>query len=380
MAWSDAARSVRHLNNGALTVAGDMYLDSFQPAAWASSRADFVLALAGTNLAYPDLLDHGVVRFELKAANPAAGQPVKITVRGELAHAQVGLPPLGGAGTGVLRAFGDAVPAVNLDARFVLGPDVTFVGYGIRAPLQPTDEALVVSGTPQRPRLEGRIQVVPGRASVPTGAINIQEFGVRYVVAPKLGDFTVPVQLQVGGEVWGKADKLVTGVAMAGRDTQPVHIYLQISGQLPDQVRIDTYSKPPLSEQQILAMLGIGTLGGLGPATGATSISEVVSKRFLSLLAMGFRTTIFEPIEEQLKRTLGLSELSINFTFDQPLELRIGKYMIKNFLVTYHTVMGEFRNEWEMGLSYELPRGLRVAFTTDDQNENLVQIEYTTNF
>ncbi|MCK4323274.1 MAG: translocation/assembly module TamB domain-containing protein, partial [Armatimonadetes bacterium] len=135
-----------------------------------------------------------------------------------------------------------------------------------------------------------------------------------------------------------------------------------------------------LSEDQLYQIIGTEPLG-LVAGGGGGSLTDMFSQQFTGLLAAGFRTAIFRPIEEQIKQALGLDQFTVMFGFDQPIDVRIGKYVMEDLLISYrHTVVSETEDEWDLGLSYELPRKFRVSFTTDEESDAQFRIGYSRSF
>jgi len=183
------------------------------------------------------------------------------------------------------------------------------------------------------------------------------------------------VALELTGNVRGSAQTVLRSASLYGQDIGAVTINIYLSGMLPDRWDLQVSSTPPLEESQIYALLGTTPLGGLLAEGGPTDIEQMVSEQFLAALAAGFKMAVFEPIEQQLRRALGLSELSVNFTFNQPVEIRVGKYVMDNLLVSYRTAFGGDEAEYDMTVAYEVGHDLRVSYTTDERSRNRVQLE-----
>ncbi len=371
------------LGKGSVYLSGTYELSKFGPnwfARLADNEADLRLELKEAEVNYADLYD-GVIAGVITAQNPQPDAAVQIAGLLTARNARLGVPSGGGEGPRELRGFAPDFPSPTFDVAVAIGPQVAFSGAGVNAPLRLTQQALVISGTPQRPVIAGEVQVEPGKTKVPTGIVKIVELGVKYRLGPALASHIVPVKLEFAGEVKGAAEQIISSAIVDGQPLGPVHIYYEISGALPPPVKVEVSSEPPLSEEQIYAIVGrepFARLAATGPSAG---FSDIVSKQFMGLLAAGFRAKIFEPLEAELRRALGLSEFSVYFAFDQPLEVRIGKYLVRDLSVSYrHTVISETTDEWDLSLSYQLPRRLGLSYTTNESGETQVRVGRTYRF
>ncbi len=369
---------------GKLTLDGTASMAGFRLAELGGNRADMTLTAAAAGVALKGILE-GVVDGTIKLAGPGGGVPVSASGKCTLAHGLIGIPA-GGGEKNDLYALSSAYPKVQFDVKVALGPDMKVSGPGINAPLQPTppgagsgEFAVHLQGTPQEPVIEGMAEAQHGQTQTPGGVATINQLGVAYALRPKRETFKRdPMKLELTGDVWGSAETVVTSANLYGREIGPVKIGMALTGQLPDQWEIQVWSTPPLQESQIYALLGAAPFGYFlagGEGAAGTDIQRLVSEHFLSALAAGFKVAIFEPLEQQLRRALGLSEFSVNFTFNQPVEIRIGKYLVENLLVSYRTALGTQDEEYDMTVSYEVGRSLRISYTTDERNRSRVQLE-----
>jgi len=252
---------------------------------------------------------------------------------------------------------------------------MTFAASRVRAPLRPTTIAHL-TGTLQQPVLSGLIEAEAGKTQIPGGVATIQSLGASYRLAPTQTPLRRdPVELAITGDVWGLAETVLQSALVQGREIGPVTIAITLSGTLPDQFEIRADSSPSLAEEQIYALLGTAPLGYLTGSGAQGDLGAVLSEQFLGALAAGFKVAIFEPIEQELRRTLGLSELSLNFAFNQPVEIRLGKYLMEDLLVSYRTAFGGVDDEYDLTVSYVIDNRTRVSYTTDERDRHRIQVE-----
>lgn len=362
------------LGEGHIFLDGTMDLEQFGLADLAGNRVDLALIADNSRIWSKGLVD-AVVDGAITITGPGGGVPADVTGLWTVSDGRFGIPASTGTAAATIYAPGSSFPKPNFDVRLAFGPDMTFAASGVRAPLRPTTLAHL-TGTLQRPVLTGLIEAQAGKTQIPGGVATIQSLGASYRLAPAETPLKRdPVELAITGDVWGLAETVLQSALVQGRDIGPVTIEITLSGTLPDQFEIRADSSPSLAEEQIYALLGTAPLGYLTGSGAQGDLGTVLSEQFLGALAAGFKVAIFEPIEQELRRTLGLSELSLNFAFNQPVEIRIGKYIMEDLLVSYRTALGGRDDEYDLTVSYVISEKTRVSYTTDERNRHRVQIE-----
>ncbi|MCD6350703.1 MAG: translocation/assembly module TamB domain-containing protein, partial [Armatimonadetes bacterium] len=355
------------LGLGKAVLEGGVGITTLDLRSLAKNDYDIKLLLDRAGVRYANSLK-GSLSGHLVAKNPTPGAPAEVKGELTLAHGVLGFQPSMQQAKPELKAAPKDTPDFHFDIKAGIAEDVRIEGAGMKMPLQPDYQALRLTGTPQDPRLRGRITAQQGRASLPGGFLAIKSFSVSVALAPRVGIFSPPKPLDLLVKVQGQAERVVSQVEMDGRVVGPVHLYLNFSGELPGEIQVKATSEPPLAEEQIYAILGAEPFGGLMAAGEAGS--EALSRRFASLLAVGLRAGVFEPLEAQLRQLLGLAEFSINFALDQPIEVRLGKYLVRNLLVSYRQSLGAGAdNEWWVTVSYEVAPGTVVSYYARDDGE-----------
>ena len=365
--FADMSGSV---GKGMLALTGSANLTEFTRATF--SQNDFNVALKVTNVPLDIPTVRGALDGEIHLANPTSGEPAMIRGGLTLDRAVFGIPQWSTTGGPlVYPGPGPLIPDFGLELALALGPKVTLKTPALVAPVVPTKTAAVVTGTLRRPRVDGGLQTLPRSGSLPGTTFSLRGLTFTYSIEPRSPRGRPPYELLVTGHYEGLADETLAYVEVEGRNVGPVHLIMTISGDLPRPPRIDIKAEPPLTAQQINTLVA---LAGLVPP-GTTETSDVLSQRFANLLAVGFREALFTPIQASLQRFLGLQELSVTFSFDQPLEVRMGKYVAQDFLVSYRYSLVGPRNEyWNLALSYELTNKYRVSYGTNESGENSFRV------
>ncbi|MGC9317968.1 MAG: translocation/assembly module TamB domain-containing protein, partial [Armatimonadota bacterium] len=324
----------------------------------------------------------GTINGAITAKSPEPDGPVKVTGEMEVSHAVLGVPKQGGgAGEAELQSMPEDFPAPEFDVRLAIGPDVRVRTTGMTAPLEPTDRAIRMVGTPQRPKVEGFIEVQEGEASIPGGVLDIETGGVVFLLAPRLGTWgqRPPVPLELEGRVWATASRRIEQAMIGGRQVGPIDIDMEVSGTLPDNIHVQASSTPPLAEEQIYALLGMAPFQGAGMAEAA-DLQQVMTEQFVTALGAAFRHYVFQPFQEELKQLLGLSVLEVSFAFDQPVSVRLGGYVVEDLLVTYRTSVTGGTETYDVGVSYKVDRRYEVSYRTDETGDNRMFVEYVYQF
>ncbi|MEI6502166.1 MAG: translocation/assembly module TamB domain-containing protein, partial [Armatimonadota bacterium] len=352
---------------------GSATLSDFRLANLANNQFDLALNVTPGRIVYANLVN-AVVGGKLQLVTPEGHTKALLKGDWQVSEGMIGLAPGGQAGAA--KALSSRFPSPDLDITAGLGKSLVFRGSGTTAPLDPNPTAVRVAGTPQHPILSGNIMARGGQTSLPTATLRLSYLGVNYTVEPVPGDRDDPVGLRTRGSVQGLAETTINR-----KGDSPIRISVNISGALPDQVVVQASSNPALSETQIYALLGgipFAQLPGIGGRDA--NLTQMVSEQFLASLANAFRLRVFQPIEEELKRALGLSELGITFAFDQPVSVQIGKYVLRNFLVSYERPLTSDVQRYDLRVSYELPGGLRISYHNDERNDQRVEVGYNFTF
>lgn len=367
------------VGKGKAQLAGQMDVRTLALPDLARNTYDLRLTMDRARLQQTRLLDTEADGWvELVSAAPG-----QMALRGRLSvHDGVfGLPPGDTGSPANLMGASGEWPAIGLDLQVALGDRITVRGAGMTVPLERTPTAAVLTGTPQEPRLRGGVTARRGGASLPVGRLTIEELTVDYSLAPSPGSTRIPRTLELRQTVRGRASTTVTrGAAGLAQQGGQVRIVMDISGALPDLV-INATSDPPLSNEQILSLLaGAGLSPGGALGLQPDNAQALLSERVVETMAAALRAQVFAPLEEELQRLLGLSQLGITFAYDQPVSVQVGKYLVENLLVTYRHTFADAPSGYEMELSYRLPSGLSVNLYQREDGDSRFEIGYRRSF
>jgi autotransporter translocation and assembly factor TamB len=84
---------------------------------------------------------------------------------------------------------------------------------------------------------------------------------------------------------------------------------------------------------------------------------------------------------EELRQAFGLDELLVRFELNRPLEVRVGKYLVRNLFLGFTMTVGEgTQTRQVIKLTYDIVGGVRVGTQVDNEGEFRVTTEYTRRF
>ncbi|MFW5866388.1 MAG: translocation/assembly module TamB domain-containing protein, partial [Armatimonadota bacterium] len=371
-----------NFGDGSVVLDGTAQVRSFVPSEMDQNIFDLQLVADDARPRYGNFFV-GTIDGTIDIVNAEPGTPVSIDGGMTLSHGVIGIPPIGGEeGAEGLVGMPADFPSPNLDIALGVGPDVRVRTTGLTAPLEPTEKAIWVRGTPQRPSVQGLVEVQEGEAQVSGGVLNVQTAGVRFLIRPKLGvQRQPPIDLELDGRVWATATRTIEETVVGGERLEDVLIEMEVSGTLPNHIHVQVSSVPPLAEEQIYALLGTAPFSGSGGLAAGGDLEDVMTEQFVSALGAAFRQYVFQPFEEDLKEMLGLSVFEVSFAFNQPVDVRLGGYIVEDLLITYETsVYGATTDEYELGVSYKVQRQFELTYQTDEDNDHRLLVEYVYQF
>ncbi len=367
------------------------------------------LRVAEDNLNRRDEQFRGEINGALSISGPLAAPAVQ-TKGGPLtlANAFIQLPRAEGAPS-------DQLPRPIVNPTFTVPITVreraviTNGPGGFRVETRGTVDA---NGSLARPDVVARLTVLGGSLQLPTTRFTIQRGGAVFAAfRPSEGETTdvsgqpkvVNASKITVSDLTARATVFVpTGIAPsldvrasqgpnlvrssappASRSTR-YRITVAIDGPVPlgddpneEGLRLRPTSDPPLSESQILALLGSqrqieGLAGGDVQAALSNTFSQVLNSRLVP--------SLLSPIEQSLAAGLGLEEFGVEYNPDAPLTLRLSKRLptpLQRFLLGYTRTLGTSGLQagqpepFNLSLTYEIGPRLQLGASSDEQRTYL---------
>ncbi len=234
-----------------------------------------------------------------------AGQvDAALTLAGPAAHPVLaGTATLSNGRVEVDGGFAPAAPrhaAVGLAVNVAAGDNVAFDAGVVRAHLA---GEVRVGGTLGAPRLSGTVRSLDGTVAI---------LGTPFTIVE--GEAAFSEALGFEPQIRARAQ------AMYG-DTQ---VFLDVQGVLPNATLVWS-SEPPMSQQDILALVA-GSSGYSGSAAGLAG--QELGRMFLG------------SVGQAIQRALHLDEFTVSYSTQNPVTLRIGKFIVRSLYLSLTEVFG----------------------------------------
>jgi len=292
------------------------------------NRLDLQLAAARARFAYRPFVTgivDGTVRLEGTAQRPVITGALTLSDGDVNVISGVGAPA---AGTGTATSLTN--PVLNVDVQ--TGEAVWVNVGGLRFQVH---GVLHAAGTWHRPLLSGEVRSDQGTFRAFNATFMLTEG--RAVFAPFRG--IVPfvdavAETRVGGTL----------------------ITLHVTGT-PDNLNLFLSSDPPLSRQQIVDLL-----------VSQTGITQLLRGDLEGALRAQLSQALFGPVNLAVARALGLDEFTLSYDFVQPLQLRIGKLLIRNLYITLTSTFG-LPPTHVASLEWRFTPNARVALSVDNKSQ-----------
>jgi translocation and assembly module TamB len=332
---------------GQVRLEGAMRLNLSPAGPWIEIRQETPLVVQASpmHLQAPPVLD-GRVEGALRLWGTVGDRARPATLEGRIAVSE------GTVGTAVTLPSGNGQ---NGEARFPLvfqrlqlevGRDLAVRVGDARVVLQPQG-ALVLTGTLASPQLEGTIQAQRGVIVALGNTFDLQE-GVA-TFRPVLG---------------ARPQISVRAVTRVG----PNVITLTVRGVAPGALSLDLESDPPQQQSEIAMLLG-----------QQAGLTQLLGGDATALLRAEITRRLFAPVTLAVGRALGLSELAIEYDFEQPLRLRAGRLLLRDLYLTVTTTFEETQRWW-WALEYRFTPGWQLAVQIDPQGRAQAIVWYARRF
>jgi translocation and assembly module TamB len=233
----------------------------------------------------------------------------------------VAVPPPGAGG-------GQAGFPVALDVDVVAGEGLHVVAGPVRLAVT---GAVHVGGTAAGPALSG---TVTGRGG------EYRAFGTTFVV-------------EEGTAVFQEFRGLEPVVSARARTrVADVTVFVHVAGT-PGQMQVSLSSDPELPHDRIVQLLA-----------AQAGIQQALAGDVEALLRQQLARFLLGEFEVRLRQLLGLSELRIEYDFEQPLRLRLGRFLVENLYLTLTTVF-DTQTRFLWALEYRFARHYALVFSHD---------------
>jgi autotransporter translocation and assembly factor TamB len=306
----------------------------------APEDAPLALRGAGLRVIYPPYLDiHAEGQARLWGALGDPARPLTVDGRVTVSDGMLTIAATEEGG-GPLD-----FPLVFRGLRIDAGRNLAVQMGGLRSDVSPGG-SLLLTGTLQHPSLDGTVEARQGKIAAMGNVFDVRAAVARF--QPRQG---------------------IRPTVEARAETQigSTRVYLNISGLAPD-LTLDLRSDPDLPREEILALLG-----------RQAGISRLLQGDVEGQLRASFGRFLFGRVTLPLGRAIGLTELTIDYDFQGPLALRLGKLLLQDVYLTYSTIMSQ-PPSWLLALEYRFARNWQLSLGLDSQQRREVIFWYTTQF
>lgn len=367
-------------NPEALQLTGSITLDKFRP-------DQFDLKLAANSFEFEERNLSGqfqeYIRFALNTpaepANPLTitGRWVRDTERPERNQDPrvAGVLQLARAKFDLSRYA--AAPAVKEAKTLPVNPalDVRIVTTGEAEVLAARTRALAslsttLGGNLSAPLIFGDVEVSDGSANLPTAHFKIEEANVAYRMQPP-EPFIAAGKALLTTKVRGaatQAQRPETYVVNADVDID----FPAPSGGSP--IRMEMTATPFLEEEKIYRLLTrqdvIERL-----VSGDGQFGSTVKAELMNYMATALQPQLFEPLERAIADRLGLTEFSVSAAFNEPVEVKVGKHLLKGLRVSYTRSVSAREARFKFKVDYEVFDKVSVNWGTDERNSQSLGLE-----
>jgi hypothetical protein len=254
--------------------------------------------------------------------NGAATRPVRISGEVVLSQAQIAGIPGGAEGGGPAQL--PNLPVLDITAS--IGRDVEIVTPNLRAEIA---GAADIGGTPRNLLIAGTFATRTGQIRFPTAVARLTNGEIALNVARDPVTNMLRTSATIDATARGQAGRYQITLTLRGP--------LDLGAQNTQDLRVDVTSNPPLSQDEAFAQL-FGTAGrdrfALGSDTTADDggpSSGTYARAVLSLVS----APIFSGIERSIEQLFGLTSVTFEYRFNEPLYIQVGKAIGDRVYVTY---------------------------------------------
>jgi hypothetical protein len=308
---------------------------------------------------------------------PSDNAPMRVSGDIVVSQAQItGFP--GGAEGGAPAQLPD-FPLLDITAS--LGREVQITTPNLRAEITGAAE---IGGTPDEPLIVGTFATRTGQIRFPNAVARLTTGEIALNVARDPVTKQLRTNATIDASARGQAGRYQITVALRGP--------LDLGTQNTQNLRVDVTSNPPLAQDEAFAQLfGTSVRGGDDGPLRSGQANEAYARAVLSLVS----APLFSGIERSIERLFGLSSVTFEYRFNEPLYVQIGQAIGDRIFVTYRRSLSSSRSPSGTGLGttgtffapsnqtlrieYRIKGDYQLSFQSDDFRKQLA-IEKTWRF
>ncbi len=292
-----------------------------------------------------------------------------------LESAQISGAPAGGAAGGALLL--SSLPDVPvLDVKLLLGREVEIVTAAFRAGL---GGEIVASGSPSNPQVLGVLETRDGQVRFPNARARVVEGRVSLALNRNPETDTLRTRIEIDTTARGQAGRYAITLRMRGP--------LDMSGAGTQNLNIEVTSNPPLSQSEAFEQL-LGTVPTQELQSDGTfragSSNQAYARAVLNVLS----APLFSGVEQAVANALGLTSVSFEYRFDEPLAVEFTKAVGDRVFLSYRRSLGSGgvsslsngRTPFELRIEYRIKGNYLLGLQTDEQRIPKLTVQKTLRF
>lgn len=296
-----------------------------------------------------------------------------------LESARISGAPAGGevGGTLLLSRLPD-VPV--LDVRLVLGREVEIVTSAFRAGLE---GEIVASGSPRSPQILGVLQTRDGQVRFPNARARVVEGRVSLAINANPETDGLRTRIDIDTTARGQAGRYAITLRMRGP--------LDMSGAGTQNLNIEVTSNPPLSQSEAFEQL-LGTVPTQERQSDGTFKSGSSNQAYARAVLNVLSAPLFSGLEQSVAKTLGLTSVSFEYRFNEPLAVEFTKAIGDRVFLSYRRSLGsgptsgtlsnlsDGRTPFELRIEYRIKGDYLLGLQTDEQRIPKLTVQKTVRF
>lgn len=214
----------------------------------------------------------------------------------------------------------------------------------------PASGSVKLSGTLKEPKASGRMEARRGWFAY---------FGNEFTIRRAVVEFTEKLGIMPAIEL------------EAETTSGEVRIFIGLHGTLPDNLTLELSSSPPMTHDEVLALLNYpGALTKILAGDVEGAIKEELARIFEQEL----RLQVSGGIGRAFEALLALDEFRIERGMSSELTLRVGKYLIDNLYLSYEKVLGP-DSYGVLKFDYFYRPGVVFTGRFDERGEKIFSVE-----
>lgn len=312
----------------------------------------------------------------LVADEGGGSDDVPLRVGGDLTVSDAQIVGAGSGGDGQVTRLSLLPDAPRLDVRLTLGKSVEIVNSAIRARLAGD---LGVTGTPSNPLLLGTVSMLDGQVRFPNARARVEQGSVLINVGRDPETDLPRTRLDVDALARGQSGRYTVTLRLRG----PLNFDARGS-QNGSNLQVDVSSNPPLSQDEAFSqLLGLAPRG-FSNGSGGTNVAlanQAYAQAVLQLVAAPF----FSGFERSVAQALGLSSVSFEYRFNEPLAFEVSKAIGDRVMVSYRRTLGPTqisagRIPYELRIDYRIKGDYFVGIKTDERGIRTLTLQKSYRF